>query len=321
MPRLSNQKQKLAFIYRILNEYTDASHPMTMKQIIQELAAGGIPAERKSVYDDIETLRLLDTDVKMSRGKTTGYYIGNRDFELSELKLLVDAVHASKFIPEAQSKSLIKKLTLLASAHDRPSLNRQVFVSHRAKNTDGDIFKTVDCIHEAIERDRAIKFSYFSWTVHKKKELRRNGRHYSISPWALVWDDSCYYLIGFDNEKSEIRHFRVDKMISAQITDSPRLGKEEFESFDLDSYSEAVFGMFGGKPERVTLSCAARLANVILDRFGSDTVILNDGESFRISVNIIPSPVFLGWVLSFGGEIKVLSPEHIRKELDELRNS
>ena len=182
------------------------------------------------------------------------------------------------------------------------------------------MFATVDRIHEAVESDREIKFKYFNWTVRKEKEFRRNGEFYTVSPWSLVWDDNNYYLVGFDTKSQEIRHFRVDKMTNVSVTDEKRQGKEQFKKYDIQSYSDAAFGMFGGKMEKVTLRCAKRLANVMIDRFGTKTVILNDGDSFRISVNVIPGPVFLGWVLSFGGEVEITSPENVKKLLDELKS-
>lgn len=289
-----------------------------MKEIINELASRGIPAERKSIYSDIELLKMLGTDIKTVREKTVGYYVDTRDFEISELKLLVDAVGSSKFIPESQSKQLIKKLSSLTNIYDRPSLNRSVFVSDRADSVDNDVLNTVDKIHIAIESDRDIAFSYFQWTPEKKKELRRDGARYRVSPWALVWDDNNYYLVGYDLAYGEMRHYRVDKMIRVGITDFPRSGKEAFDKFDIGSYSKSVFGMFGGEPMRITLSCANRLANAMLDRFGSDTVILKDGDRFRITVNVVPSPVFLGWVLSFGGEVRIISPEIVSENLAKL---
>ncbi len=321
MPKSSNQKQKLTVLRSILLEYTSKTHPMTMKEIITELKSRGISAERKSIYNDIEILKMLGTDIKTVREKSVGYYVDQRDFETSELKLLVDAVSSSKFIPESQSKQLIKKLTSLTNIYDRPSLNRSVFVSDRANSVDSDVLDNVDKIHIAIETDRDIAFSYFQWTPEKTKELRRDGARYRVSPWALVWDDNNYYLVGYDDAYGEMRHYRVDKMIRVGITDFPRRGKEDFKKFNISSYSKSVFGMFGGAPMKITLSCANRLANTMLDRFGNDTVILKDGDRFRITVNIVPSPVFFGWVLSFGGEVKILSPESVAKNLDSLIES
>jgi predicted DNA-binding transcriptional regulator YafY len=319
MPRSVNQKKKLPILRSILLERSDETHPLSMKEIIQALAAHGITAERKSIYNDLETLKELGLDVRTARGRTVGYYVGNREFELPELKLLVDAVRASKFIPEKKSAALIKKLASLANMHDRKALNRAVFVSNRTKNGNEDIYATVDRIHDAIEADADISFKYFQWTASKEKELRRNGSRYCVSPWSLVWDDSNYYLVGYDRQSEAIRHFRVDKMLDARIEGSKREGKAEFDKYDITSYSGAVFGMFGGRIERITLSCTNRLANVMLDRFGSGIPILKDGDDrFRITVNIAASPLFYGWVISFGGEVNILSPASAADEIDKL---
>ncbi len=319
MPRSANQKKKLSVLRMVLLERSDETHPLTMKELIDALAAHGISAERKSIYNDLETLRELGLDICTVRGKTTGYFIGAREFELPELKMLVDAVRASKFITEKKSAVLIKKLSSLANVHDRKALNRAVFVSNRTKSENEDIYYTIDRIHEAMESNKNIVFRYFSWTHEKKRELRRNGELYSVSPWSLVWDDSNYYLVGYDIQTKEIRHYRVDKMLKARITQEARTGEDEFRKYDISSYSGAVFGMFGGKPERVTLSCANRLANVMLDRFGNDiTVMKESNERFRITVNIVPSPIFLGWVISFGGDVNIVSPEDVANEMDRL---
>lgn len=322
MPRSANQKKKLAMLRSVLLERSDESHPLTTKELISILAAYGISAERKSIYSDIETLRELGTDIRTVRGRTVGYYVAAREFELPELKLLVDSVRASKFITEKKSTQLIKKLSSLASVHERRALNRAVFVSNRVKSMNEEIYKTVDVIHDATEADVDITFKYFRWTPEKKKELQRDGGLYRVSPWSLVWDDSNYYLVGYDLQKCEIRHFRVDKMINAAMTDSKRSGEEEFRKYDITSYSGAVFGMFGGEIERVALSCSNRLANVMIDRFGKDVTVMKESEDrFRITVNIAPSPIFLGWVLSFGGEVSIVSPDHVAERLARLKDS
>ena len=310
MPRHVNQKKKLPILRSILLERSDETHPLSMKELIAALKAHGINAERKSIYNDLETLKELGLDIRTVRGRTVGYYVGSREFELPELKLLVDAVRASKFITEKKSASLIKKLAQLANMHDRKALNRAVFVSNRTKTGNEDIYGTVDRIHDAMEADVDITFKYFQWTASKEKELRRNGSRYCVSPWSLVWDDSNYYLVGYDRDSRAIRHYRVDKMLDARVEDARREGREEFEKYDINSYSGAVFGMFGGAVERITLSCTNRLANVMLDRFGSSVPILKDGDDrFRITVNVAASPIFFGWVIGFGGEVKIISPE------------
>ncbi len=312
-------KKKLPILREILLERSSKDRPLGMKDILSALSAYGISAERKSIYSDIEALRELGMDIRTVRGRGVGYYVASREFELPELKLLVDAVRASKLITEKKSSELIKKLASLAGEHDRKSLNRAVFVSNRAKSENEEIYNTVDTLHEAIENDKKVGFCYFSWSPEKKKVKRRDGARYIVSPWSLVWDDSNYYLVGYDHAVREIRHYRVDKMLDIALLGGPREGEKEFSDFDLRSYSGAVFGMFGGKPERVTLECANHLANTMLDRFGSDTVILSHGDRFRIHVNIVESPVFLGWVLSFGGDVEIISPPSLAEKLEELK--
>lgn len=320
MPRSANQKKKLSILRSIFLERSDEAHPLTMKELLSALNAHGINAERKSVYNDIETLRELGMDIQTVRGKTVGYYLKGREFELPELKLLVDAVRASKFITEKKSAELIKKLASLANMHDRKALNRAVFVSNRVKSMNEEIYNTIDTIHDAMENGVDITFKYFRWTPEKKKEEQRNGGVYRVSPWSLVWDDSNYYLVGYDTEKQEIRHFRVDKMINAAKAETKRSGEEAYKKYDINSYSGAVFGMFGGVTERVTLSCANRLANVMIDRFGKDVTVMKEGnDRFRITVNVAPSPIFLGWIISFGGEVKITSPAHVAQRLNELK--
>ncbi len=320
MARSSNQKKKLSVLRSLFLEQTDESHPLTMSEIIAHLKANGINAERKSIYSDLESLRELGMDIRVARGKTTAYFLASRDFELPELKLLVDAVRSSKFITEKKSADLIKKLASLANLHDRKSLNREVFVSNRTKSGNEDIFATIDVIHDAMEASVDITFKYYQWTPEKKKELRHGGKLYRVSPWSLVWDDSNYYLVGYEADSNAIRHYRVDKMLSVDLTETERSGEEEFKRFDISSYSGAVFGMFGGEKTRVTLSCANRLANVMFDRFGTDVVVLKDGtDRFRISASVVPSPVFLGWVLSFGDELSIIAPESVAERLRELK--
>ncbi|MBR4279089.1 MAG: WYL domain-containing protein [Clostridia bacterium] len=321
MARSSNQKKKLSVLRSLFLEQTDESHPLTMSEIIAHLKANGINAERKSIYSDLESLRELGMDIQVARKKTTAYFLASRDFELPELKLLVDAVRSSKFITEKKSADLIKKLASLANLHDRKALNREVFVSNRTKSGNEDIFATIDVIHDAMEASVDITFKYYQWTPEKKKELRHGGKLYRVSPWSLVWDDSNYYLVGYEAESNAIRHYRVDKMLSVNLTETERSGEEEFKRFDIASYSGAVFGMFGGEKTRVMLSCANRLANVMFDRFGSDVAVLKDGpDRFRISASVVPSPVFLGWVLSFGDELSIVSPESVAEKLRELKS-
>lgn len=319
MPKGANQKAKLLYLMRILNERTDEQHPMTIAQITAALAEYGISAERKSLYSDIEQLRCFGMDIIGCRGKNYGYYVGMREFELPELKILVDAVQSSKFITHKKSGELIKKIEGLTSVYGARQLDRQVYVANRIKNAAESIYFVIDEIYRAISENSSILFKYTTWLPSKEKILRKSGSDYHISPWALCWDDESYYMIGYDSEAGHIKHFRVDKMVDIRLTGEERDGYEKFKMFDMGAYSKKMFGMFNGKEEMVSLICDNNMAGVIIDRFGKDVTISSvNSERFRVSVRVAVSPQFFAWVFSFCGAIEISGPKHISDKMLEM---
>lgn len=315
MAKSSNQKLKLLYLYKIFLENTDSEHPMTIKELAEELARYEIRAERKSLYDDIELLRVFGLDVCVVRDRQVRYYAGKRSFELAELKLLVDAVQSSKFVTEKKSSSLIKKIGELTSKYQAAKLHRHLTVSNRLKTLNEEIFCNVDMIHRAVSENRKICFRYFEWNAEKKRVLRHDGAFYRISPWALTWDDENYYMIGYDSESGNIKHYRVDKMLELYMVHEPREGKDKFETLDMESYSKQVFGMYGGEVCNVRLSCDSSMAGVVIDRFGTDIVIANHGDRFEFTVKVMISPTFYSWVLGFGDKIRIVSPDFVREQV------
>ena len=305
---------------KILLERTDETHSITMPEIIDALAAYDISAERKSLYNDIENLRVYGLDViGTQEDRTYSYHIGNRQFELAELKLLVDSVQSAKFITAKKSNELIKKIEGLASKYEASQLHRQVFVAGRVKTMNESIYYNVDRIHTAIAENSRITFQYFQWNVDKKMELRHDGALYEVSPWSLSWDDENYYMIGYDSDENKIKHYRVDKMTKIQPTEEKRDGAEFFADFDMALYSKQTFGMYGGREETVTLRCENKLANVMIDKFGFDTAFSNITDThFDMRVKVFVSPVFLTWIMNFGADVTVLSPESVKDELTAL---
>ena len=240
----------------------------------------------------------------------------SRPFELPELKLLVDAIQSSKFITEKKTNALIRKLEKQVSRYEAMKLQRQVFVSGRIKTMNESIYYTVDAIHNAISENRKICFQYFQWNVKKEMELRRDGAWYHISPWGLSWDDENYYLVGYDPDAGEIRHYRVDKMLHIRMSDEPREGKEYFRKLDMADYAKKSFGMFGGKEQTVKLLVDNSLAGVIIDRFGKEVMMIPaDQEHFTVNVTVMVSSVFLGWVFSLGERVKILGPEEVAEKM------
>ncbi len=320
MAKGNNQKLKLLYLAKLLLEETDEGHGISMPDIIARLAAHGVSADRKTLYDDIDELRKFGIDVigeQMDRRYV--YYVASRDFELAELKLLVDSVQAAKFITEKKSRALIKKLEKLTSTYESKQLQRKVLISGRVKTMNESIYYNVDKLHTAINADSQIRFQYFQWNTEKEQELRHGGKFYQVSPWYLMWDDEYYYLVGYDAKSGILKHYRVDKMLRIALTGKKREGKGLLVSSDIAAYSKSLFGMFGGEKVSVTLEAENEFAGILIDRFGKEIHIIKvDDGHFRTAVEVVPSKLFISWVMSFGGGIRITAPDSVLESVREL---
>lgn len=322
MAKGRDQKRKMLCLLEILHEKTDENHVLNTKQLIDELSYYGIEAERKSIYTDIEALTNHGVDIIYQRGKQSGYYIGSGDFELAELKLLVDAVQASKFITVKKSKELIHKIEKLTNKYAAQHLQRQVYVADRIKTINENIYYNVDELHSAINQNKKIAFQYFEWNTKKEMQLRKNGQIYEISPWALVWDDENYYMVGYDKNAEMMKHYRVDKMLNMQIMDESREGESYAQGLDIGQYSKKTFGMYGGVEEQVVLQCDNTMVGVIIDRFGQDISIkpISLGK-FEARISVAVSKPFFGWITGLDGGVKIKKPERVAEAYEEyLKN-
>lgn len=317
MARTEGQKAKLLLLLRILARYTDEEHWLTVPRILELLADEGVRAERKSVYDDIETLRELGCDIVQQKGRHGGYWLAGRTFQLPELKLLVDTVQASKFITQKKSEQLIKTLSGFASEYQARDLKRQVFASNRIKTMNESIYYNVDALHRAIAENRQVRFVYQSWNLQKKKVARRGGGAYVVSPWALLFEDENYYLVAYEENRG-LRHYRVDKMASISLLAAGRLGGAEYDPHTMRDYAKPMFSMFGAPVQRVQMECDAGMIGPMLDRFGSDaTVVPQPGGAFTLYADVAVSPPFFGWVCGFGGQVRIAGPEPVRRQFAE----
>ena len=326
MAKGANQKGKLLWLARILQEQTDEDHPMTIRRMIDLLQAQGVDVrDRKSLYDDLETLRVFGMDVVKSRdGRTCGYFVASRTFELPELKLLVDAVQSSRFITRQKTDQLIRKLEGLASVHQARTLQRQVYVAGRIKAMNESIYYSVDAIHAAIGAGKQIRFRYFEWALvwgaeKVARRLRREGGWYQVSPWALIWDNENYYLVAYESESAQLRHYRVDKMQDITLSQLPREGGELVRAADPAAYAGRMFGMFNGEQESVRLRFENRLIGVVTDRFGKELFLNPDGDGhFTVSLKAAVSPQFFAWIFALGGGAEILSPASVRERYQAL---
>ena len=315
MPKSENQKQKLLYIAKYLMEQTDENHAVSTPQLIEYLSTQGIKAERKSIYSDIETLNDFGMDIIRSEEHRGGYMLASRQFELAEVKLLIDLVQSSKFITEKKSRELIGKLETLVSKYDAKAMQRQVQVIGRSKTMNETIYYNVDMVHTAISQNVKIRFHYFEWDVNKKTKLRKEGSFYEVSPWKLTWDDENYYLMAFDETAGVIKHYRVDKMLDVSLMEEVRSGKEVFEAIDMATYSKKTFGMFAGEEKTVRLLCDNSMIGVIVDEFGTEVAIRKeDEEHIMARMDVAVSPQFFGWLAGLGDRVEIIAPADVREE-------
>ena len=312
MSRTPFHKTKLFHLLRILFYDSDEDHCLSGPELVKRMKQQGVACERKSIYSDIAVLQGLGYDVDLC---PKGYRLLERPFELAELKLLVDAVQSSRFIPAEKSGMLIGKLERLTSHFQAMELQRQVFVAGRVKSGNKSILINIDAIHQAIHQRRQITFRYFKQDLNRQRIYRRGGRRYRVSPFTLLRSSENYYLIAFDDVHGEIRHYRVDKMDSIEITPDRILGEEAYQTLDLGEYESLHFNMFHGRAADVCLRCGSDMADILIDRFGDKVSMTpEDADHFTASVRLAVSPQFYGWLCGLGSQVQVLGPDWVREE-------
>ncbi|MCR4989881.1 MAG: transcriptional regulator [Lachnospiraceae bacterium] len=324
MPKEAKQKIKLLYILEALLKNTDEHNCLSASDLIEMLAEKEVFVERKTVFSDIATLKEAGYDIGLSKSKNGGgYYIASREFELPELKIITEAILSSRYITSKKSKELILKLESLVGPSERKQLEREVFVSGRVKSGNESIYYNVDILHNAMLDNRQITFGYLDWNINKEMVQRRGGKLYRVSPWALTVNDENYYLVAYDNEHMQIRHYRVDKMKNIKcIGRSKRLGREEFEKFDVGKYTTQNFGMFRGEMDVVTITLPEDKIGIIFDRFGTDIDVRKIGKG-RVScrVGVYVSNQFFGWLCGLGDEFRITMPADIKTQYIDHLNS
>lgn len=320
------QKQKLLFLQKILLEQTDETHMLSGPELIEQLSLYGISAERKTIYDDVASLIESGLDVCVERkGHSNYYYVGTRLFQDEELIVLADAVASSKFLTQKKSSELIKKLQTLTSVHNAKQLKRTVYVGNRAKAYNETIYYSTNAIHEAIRNNLRISFKYYEYDIHKRKRLRHGGEIYSVSPYYLIWENDCYYLVCYCTKHGKLCRYRVDRMVEVQVMNQKRR-ELDFNEEQFAKSLRATYNMYGGQPESVVLEMSASLMNVLVDRFG-DAFHPNPigGDRFTVRIDVEISPTFWGWLFQFGTDAKVIAPDWVvneaRLKLEEIMAS
>lgn len=312
----NESQQALLLLRQYLHQQTDEQHPVSVTDILAFWQQHGIQAGRKSVYTDIELLQNAGMDIVCVKSSQNKYFVGQRLFELPELKLLVDAVESSRFITEKKSTALIKKLGHLTSTAQADQLNRRIYMGGTPKPENEGIYYNVDTIHNAVQKKQQITFRYFEYTPKKEKILKHDGYKYRFSPYAMIWNRDCYYAVGWSEKHGKIAQFRVDRMTAVEPLEQTAV---QTLDFDPAEYVRKVFGMYPDDLCTVELLCDNEIMRSVIDRFGenvqTETV---DEQHFRATVEVAPSPPFFSWVFTFSGKIRIVSPAAVLEEMRDM---
>lgn len=312
----NESQQALLLLRQYLHQQTDEQHPVSVTDILAFWQQHGIQAGRKSVYTDIELLQNVGMDIVCVKSSQNKYFVGQRLFELPELKLLVDAVESSRFITEKKSTALIKKLGHLTSTAQAEQLNRRIYMGGTPKPENESIYYNVDTIHNAVQKKQQITFQYFEYTPKKEKILKHDGYKYRFSPYAMIWNRDCYYAVGWSEKHGKIAQFRVDRMTAVEPLEQAAV---QTLNFDPAEYVRKVFGMYPDDLCTAKLLCDNEVMRSVIDRFGenvwTETV---DEQHFRATVEVAPSPPFFSWIFTFGGKIRIISPLTVLEEMRDM---
>ena len=315
MPKSDNQKLKILYILDYLQKNSHEDKPVRAAELIEMLEfRHGIRCDRKTVYSDIAALIDYGIDIITKPGKNGGYYVASRNFELPELKLLIDAVLSSRYLTDKKSRELIEKLCNQCNEHDAALMKRNMLVSGRVKSMNETIYYSVDTIQEAIAQNRQIQFRYFDWGLDGQRKYRE--KDYAISPYGLCQDNENCYLLGH-SPRYGITSYRVDRMSDIRILTQNRIPCPELTGKALIDHANSLFQMFSGNAVNVKMRFHRSLINVVIDRFGKETMLIPDGdEHFNFTVPVTVSPMFLSWVIGFGKKARILYPQSV---IDQCR--
>lgn len=319
MPNRYNQKIKILYILQNLMKNSDENHPLAAEDLILDLKNHGIEAERKSVYKDISVLQEFGYDIIMTRTPKVGYFIVDREFEVAEIRLLCDAIQAANFISQKKTRQLLSKIYSLVSTSQAEKIKNQVYVDNRPKCTNENIYYTIDKLHTAIQDNRQVKIEYRKRKITASNETQYETKTHFISPYALIWSNDHYYLVGNNRNYSNIMVTRIDRIKSVEIlADSPRRSfsdvSEYKDYFDSADYANKHFSMFSGDPVPVELKCSNSLIDDIVDKFGDNVSIIKSGENkFKININAAVSDGLVSWIIQYGNKIEVKKPEELKK--------
>lgn len=319
---MASSKTKTLLVYKYLHDYSDDNNPLSTTDIINLLKKDGVICERKSIYADVKTLNDIGFDIITTKSPKRGFFMGTRQFELPEVRLLIDAVSSAGFITPHKTNDLVNKLESLVSKYQANELVSQVYIDSEVKCDNEEIYYVIDYLHDAIIDKKKVTFKYKRRNIDKENRKSYTEKEFTVSPYALVWKDDHYYLICNNNKYDNLMNLRLDRIRKIEVLDEsirPFSEVSEYKDvFDVSDYTSKMFNMFSGTNEEVELLCDLDLREQIMDRFGAKIpLIAVDTEHFKTTIEAAVSDGLISWIMNFGNKIKVLKPQHLADSVKE----
>ncbi|WP_177917904.1 YafY family protein [uncultured Eubacterium sp.] len=319
---MASSKLKTLYIFKFLNDYTDENNPLSTTELIDMLSQVGIKTERKSIYSDVKILNQIGFDIVSTRSPKKGFFMAHRQFQLSEVRLLIDAVSSAGFITPKKTEELAEKLESLVSKNQAQELASQVYIDSNTKCSNEEIYYVIDTLHDAIIHGNKVSFIYNKRDIDVENKKSYTEKRFKVSPYALLWKEDHYYLVCNNEKYDNVMNLRLDRMKHLKELDEPCRDMSEVteyrDTFDVSDYSSKMFNMFSGKTEKVTILCDLDMREQIMDRFGAKVPLTAaDSKHFKTTVDAAVSDGLASWIMKFGNKIKVLEPQSLAVQIKE----
>ncbi|MBQ3136937.1 MAG: WYL domain-containing transcriptional regulator [Clostridia bacterium] len=314
-------KLKLLYIKDYLEKNSDEEHPVSVEILTDMLGEKGITCERKSIYSDVKALKEYGVDIVSVKKPFAGYAVLSREFEVPEIRLLIDAVQAADFISPKKTRELIDKMGTLCSSFQSKSLQKQVYIDNRVKCANEEIYYNIDVVSRAIQQKKKISFIYYKRKLKDgEKVIVSDEKEFTVSPYALIWSNDHYYLVSNNEKYDNLMHTRIDRMKKVNITEEKARDFSEVSEyknyFDVADYSSKSFNMYSGDTQRLVISCDNSILEEIIDRFGDEGIREDkDDRRFVLSTRCVVSEGLASWIMQFGSKVKVLEPQRLCEEI------
>jgi predicted DNA-binding transcriptional regulator YafY len=308
MAKGENQKLKLLYLRDFLLE-TDAEHPLTMEEMLAMLKARQVDAERKSIYSDIEALRIYGMDIALKKlGRTAAYYLNTREYEVNDLKMLIDSVQSASFLTEKRAQKLIQKVSAQSSRYRSELIQRKLDHPFRDHSPNESLFRAIDTVYTAIAEDVQIRFRYWHYGMDKKPVYEQDGKAFHVSPFSVLFESGRYHMLAYDSRELCFRRFRLDRVSNLVVTHAGRTGKEEYSFYSLSEGAAESSPLY-----TVILQCDVSALDSVIDRYGRNITITDRrDETCAIEIKTSLSPLFFGWLAASAGHITVAAPSAVR---------